>query len=90
MHDMFDCCSSLTSLSISSFDTSNVTDMSEMFRNCISLKTLDLSSFNMKSVKNKRDMFEGCDSNIGIPLGTNIVSMFQLIKNWFLSIFHIG
>ena len=37
---MFEGCRSLTSLDVSSFDTSNVTDMSEIFKGCSSLTTL--------------------------------------------------
>ena len=37
---MFDKCSSLTSLDLSNWDVSNVTDMSNMFRGCTELKTL--------------------------------------------------
>ena len=43
---MFNNCSSLKELNLSSFDTNQVTNMSHMFRNCSSLKELNLSSFN--------------------------------------------
>ena len=36
---MFSSCSSLTSLDLSSFNTSNVTKMSSMFYNCLKLQT---------------------------------------------------
>lgn len=39
---MFSSCKSLTSLDVSNFDTSKVTDMSYMFNSCNSLKTLHL------------------------------------------------
>ena len=37
---MFYECKSLTSLDVSNFNTSNVTDMSKMFSNCANLKTI--------------------------------------------------
>ena len=46
---MFYHCSSLTSLNLSSFDTSNVTSMYGMFYECTELSSLDLSSFNFGS-----------------------------------------
>ena len=42
---MFVNCFSLTSLNLSSFNTSNVTDMADMFNGCYSLTSLDLSNF---------------------------------------------
>jgi len=40
MNSMFYNCSKLTTLDLSSFDTSNVTDMNHMFYNCSELTTL--------------------------------------------------
>ena len=52
MNQMFDYCESLTSLDLSSFDTSSVTDMNGMFIRCIALTSLTLSSsfFNSSAV----------------------------------------
>ena len=50
MVNMFNGCSSLTSLNLSNFNTANVTDMSRMFYACHSLTTLDLSNFNTENV----------------------------------------
>ena len=47
---MFQNCISLTNLDLSSFDTSNVTDMDYMFHGCSSLTNLDLSSFDTSNV----------------------------------------
>ena len=58
---MFDF-SSFRSLDLSSFDTSNVTDMFQMFAECSSLESLDLSSFNTLNVKNMEGMFILCSS----------------------------
>ena len=57
---MFTYCSSLTSLDLSSFDTSAVTNMDSMFRGCSGLTSLDLSSFNTSAVTNMYAMFNGC------------------------------
>ena len=45
MKAMFLNCSKLTSLNLSSFDTSGVTTMDRMFYKCSNLKTINLSSF---------------------------------------------
>ena len=62
MSDMFNGCSSLTSVDLSILDTSNVTDMSVMFANCSSLTSLDLSNFNTSSVTIMYGMFNNCNS----------------------------
>lgn len=40
MYEMFNCCESLVSLDLSSFDTSKVTDMNGMFDDCRALNKL--------------------------------------------------
>ncbi|MDY3026021.1 MAG: BspA family leucine-rich repeat surface protein, partial [Candidatus Faecivicinus sp.] len=57
-------CSSLTSLDVSGFDTSNVTIMSWMFAGCSSLTSLDVSSFDTSKVTNMWWMFDGCPAGI--------------------------
>ena len=59
---MFRSCSSLTSLDLSSFDTSAVTSMNSMFRSCSSLTSLDLSGFNTSAVTDMSGMFYFCSS----------------------------
>jgi surface protein len=56
---MFYDCSGLTSLDVSGFDTSNVTDMQCMFDDCFGLTSLDVSGFNTSNVKNMNSMFRG-------------------------------
>ena len=60
--NMFFNCSLLTSLDLSSFDTSNITIADSLFSGCISLKTLDLSNFDMSKATNYADMFRDCDN----------------------------
>lgn len=62
MNNMFNYCTSLTSLDMSHFDTSNVTDMNNMFSGCSSLTTLDLSHLNASRVSKMSNMFSGCTS----------------------------
>ena len=65
---MFYGCSSLTSLNLSNFNTSGVTDMGAMFRSCSSLTSLDLSNFDTSSVTNMMYMFCDCSSLISLDV----------------------
>ena len=66
MSDMFEGCSSLTSLDLSHFDTRNVEYMNYMFSNCRSLESLDVSNFDASLVNNTdyglTCMFASCES----------------------------
>jgi len=55
-------CSSLKSIDLSSFNTTNANDMSHMFSGCSSLKSIDLSSFNTTNVNNISGIFYGFSS----------------------------
>ena len=57
---MFADCSSLESLDLSKFNTSNVKDMNKMFAGCSSLKSLNLSNFDTSNVYNMDYMFNNC------------------------------
>ena len=70
MSRMFHGCSSLSSLDVSSFDTSNVWGMKGMFNGCSELVSLDLSSFNTWLVSNLSDMFSGCSSLKSLDLSS--------------------
>jgi len=59
---MFRSCSSLTTLDVSEWDTSSVTNMAGMFRSCSSLTTLDVSLWDTSSVTNMAGMFNSCTS----------------------------
>ena len=66
MRNFFNWCSSLTEIDVSSFDTSNVTDMEGMFRNfglgvsTSKLKRIKgIENFNTSKVKNMKMMFQG-------------------------------
>lgn len=60
MNSMFEGCSALTHLDLSSFNTARVRYMCSMFQGCSSLKALDLSSFNVSAVDNMSSMFSDC------------------------------
>lgn len=85
MDSMFQNCSSLTSLDLSSFDTSNVTNMNSMFENCSSLTTLNLSSFNTSQVISMNHMFYGCSSLTSLNLSSFNTSNVALSTNYTFS-----
>jgi surface protein len=83
MSNMFYNCNALTSLNLSSFDTSKVNDMSYMFYNCNALTSLNLSSFDTSKVTNMNSMFASCRALTSLNLSsfdtskvTNMSSMF--------------
>ena len=83
MSGMFDYCKYLKSLDLSSFNTSNVTDMSNMFCLAENLESLNLSRFDTSNVTNMSGMFFGLNSLESLDLGnfdtsnvTNMSTMF--------------
>ena len=84
MNSMFEGCSRLSNLDISSFNTSIVTNMSSMFDGCSRLSNLDISSFNTSNVTNMSKMFKECLylsnldlSNFNTQNVTDMSSMFE-------------
>ena len=77
--NMFNGCSNLTKIDLSSFDTENVTDMSGMFHGCSNLKDLNLSSLNTEKVTDMSYMFSGCSLLENLDLSsfntTNVTNM---------------
>ncbi|MBR5170138.1 MAG: BspA family leucine-rich repeat surface protein, partial [Muribaculaceae bacterium] len=61
----------LTSLDLSHFNTSKVTNMGEMFYGCSSLTSLDLSSFNTAKVTKTSYMFGDCSNLWTIFVGND-------------------
>ena len=72
-------CSSLKSIDLSSFNTTNVNNMRSMFNGCNSLNSIDLSSFNTTNVNDMSFMFGGCFTLNSIDLSsfntTNVNNM---------------
>lgn len=63
MESMFNGCSALTSINMSSFSTTAVTDMKSMFKNCSSLATIATGeNFRTSEVTDMSNMFSGCSS----------------------------
>ena len=60
MQEMFNACSKLTSLNLTSFNTAEVTNMRFMFHNCKVLTSLNLSNFNTEKVTDMQGMFWEC------------------------------
>ena len=77
MQYMFACCSSLTSLDLSSVKTASVTTMFSMFDGCSKLTSLDLSSWNTEKVETTYSMFSECSED----LKSKIKSENKNIKN---------
>ena len=57
---MFAVCRDLTSIDLSSFDTSKVTTMGHMFEECNDLTKLNLSNFDTSKVTNMGWLFNNC------------------------------
>ena len=70
---MFSDCSSLTSLDLSGFDTSKVTDMNHMFTNCFKLTSLDVSNFTFVEGGNFYDVFWSVGYSIYAETGEKVV-----------------
>ena len=60
--NMFRNCQTIRSIDLSSFDSSEVEDMSRMFFKCIYLEELKLSNLDTKNVSNMEAMFQKCKS----------------------------
>ena len=85
MSYMFYNCSGLTSLNVTSFDTSSVTNMDSMFYNCSGLTTLDVTKFNTPKVTNMSRMFSDCSGLTSLDV-TNfntqkVTDMSQMFKD---------
>ena len=73
---IFNGCTSLTTLDVSNWDISNVTEMTSLFCNCTNLQTIKgLENWNTSSVYSIVDMFKNCKA----------LSDFPNIQNWNLS-----
>ena len=68
MNGLFQGCSSLETVNLSGFDTSQVTSMQLMFYGCISLKSLDLNNFDTSNLKTTYQMFYSCSSLLFLNL----------------------
>ena len=80
---MFCACTNLTSIDLSGFDTSQVTNMMGMFEDCEKLTSLDLSGFNTAKVTDMFDMFVHCESLTSLDLSSfntaNVTNMAYML-----------
>ena len=78
-------CTNLTSLDLSSFDTSSVRNMSGTFSNCSKLTTLDVTSFDTSSVTDMSYMFQYCTSLTTLDLSSfdtsSVKYMFSMFRD---------
>ena len=85
MRDMFNGCNNLTSLDLSGWDTSKVTDMPGLFASCSSLTSLDVSGFNTSNVTSMSYMFYGCNNLTSLDLSgwdtSKVIYMGQMFRN---------
>ncbi len=74
--------SEMTSIDLSSLDTSEVTNMAIMFNACSGLTSLDLSSFDTSNVTMMEWMFTGCSSLTSLDVSSfdtsNVTSMTEM------------
>ena len=80
---MFQGCSSLESLDLSTFDTSKVGTMGAMFMGCSSLKSLDLSTFDTSNVYQMINLFANCPLLESLDLSSFNTSKVQNMKLMF-------
>ena len=77
--------SKLTTLDMSVFNTSNVTNMSAMFSNCSALTSLNVSGFNTSNVTGMRSMFNGCSALTSLDVRgfntSNVTYMYSMFYN---------
>ncbi|WP_372655390.1 BspA family leucine-rich repeat surface protein [Halobacteriovorax sp.] len=85
MYGMFYNTNGLTSIDVSSFDTSSVTTMARMFAGLTSLNSLDLSNFNTTSVDSMQEMFKNSSGLTALDLSSfntsSVESMKEMFKN---------
>ena len=93
--NMFEGCSSLKSLDLSTFDTSNVGSFINLFANCSSLESLDLSSFNTSNSTHMGTMFSGCYSLYEVKLSNSftmdsVTNSTLMFSDYYLDIIQNG
>ena len=82
---MFENTNKLTSLDLSSFNTSSVVSMRRMFYRCESLKSIDVSSFNTSNVESMLGLFAYCYQLTSLDLSNFDTSSVVLVEQMFYS-----
>ena len=83
MNYMFFQCTSLTSLDLSNFNTSNAQNMRRFFVDVHPLISLDLSNFDTSNIKDMSFMFAYCSSLTSLNLSNFDTSQVLLMENMF-------
>ncbi|MCR5674812.1 MAG: BspA family leucine-rich repeat surface protein [Lachnospiraceae bacterium] len=83
MKEMFKDFEGMTTLDLSSFDTSGVTDMSGMFQSCTA-STIDVSSFDTSAVVDMQAMLYDCNAVVDISGfdTSSVENMSQMFGQW--------
>ena len=95
MFEMFNSCSGLTFLDLSSFNTANVIDMNYMFNSCSGLTTIYVSDdFKIGNGTNGDNMFDDCSQLVGAakysPQNKTDKSMANYTSGYFKTYFTLG
>ena len=83
MREMFEGCSSLTSLDLTGFNTAKVQNMNYMFAHCYALTSLDVSKFNTGNVSKMEGMFYGCISLTSLDVSNFNTANVERMYNMF-------
>jgi surface protein len=88
MGSMFEGCEGLTSIDISHFNISKVTNMSKMFKGCTNLTTLVLNGLDISKVSDMSDMLSGvCNiedirmKNTDVACVNKIISVLETVND---------
>ena len=80
---MFSNLKNVSNIELNSFNTSNVTNMSNMFGGCENLTSLDVSQFNTSNVTNMSNMFGNCSSLTSLDLSSFDTSKVKTMRYMF-------
>ena len=83
LNSMFDGCSSLTSLDVSNWDTSNVGSLNFTFDGCSSLTSLDVANWKTQNVYGMNGVFSNCSNLTSLDLSGWDVSKVKQMSNMF-------
>ena len=82
---MFSYCKNVKIIDLSSFDTTNITNMGHMFSGCSNITNIILPSINTKKVTNMNYMFSGCRILTQLNLSSfdtgNVINMNNMFGN---------
>ena len=82
MNSMFDGCTSLVSLNLSSFNTNKVTSFVSAFQNCINLVTLNVDSFVLSSVSANINRFGTTFRGCTALSNNSLNSILKMLSTW--------